>query len=138
MVDYDIADDSELKSLVRSLTGYNKNTLGDGDLDNQIQIAKLKLTNEVDLDTSIAGDPFYDDLGLSQALLFTTAIFTKAEVENVSVDSWDVGDVFIESRRAGDDEQAQFQQWAEYVQQGIQSSEVTEIAPLPNVTHSYP
>lgn len=138
MVDYDIADTSELKALVRTLTGYNSQTLSDSDLDNQIQIAKLQLANKVDLDPSLAGNPFFDDLGLSQALLFTTAIFVKAEVENVSVDSWDVGDVFIRTTRAGDDEQAQFQQWAEYVREGIQASEVTDIGPLPNVTHSYP
>jgi hypothetical protein len=138
MVNYDIADESELKSLVRTLTGYDNNTVSNDDLENHIQIAQLRLTNKVDLDTSTSGDPFYDDIGLSQALLFTTALFTKAEVENVSVDSWDVGDVFIETRRAGDDEQAQFQQWAEYVREGIQSSDVTDIGPLPNVSHSYP
>lgn len=136
-VNVGVADDSELKEVVRSITNYDSTQLPSDDLDNQITVAKLRIKNKTQIDLT-ASDPFYSDDGITQALLFTTCIFAKSTVENIAADRWTVGEVNIETFDVGDRNAQQFLKWAELVAEGLQASEVEDEMPQLNVTNSFP
>jgi hypothetical protein len=118
-IDHSVSDESELKSLTRSLTGYEdtQDELPQGDLDDLITVAAMEVYNEG------GSDKWFTDTGLGQALLFTLCIYAKARVENYSVSSWTVGDQTINVQNAGDEDQVQFTRWAQAANDGIEASE---------------
>lgn len=95
-VSYDIDGDGALAQRVRAETGYDDSPdeLPQTDLDMLIETAKLQLDAQFRTDIPT----FYDDRGLTLALLATVAIKAKAYVENVSVDVWDFDGGRIETR----------------------------------------
>ena len=130
-LDHEINGDADLKEMVRSITDYDREHLDDPTLDMQIRAAKLRVKNEAD------SSKFYEDDGLSQALLYTTAILAKCAAENYSLDRWNLGDAQIEARYAGDSDQAQFAHWAEMAAEGIRSSEEASVQPTPEFTNTF-
>lgn len=118
MTQYAPSTDSEAREMIRGLTLYEDTSdeLPQSDLDTQLSIAKMQLKNET------GSEDFYSDEGLGQALVATTAILAKAAVENYSITRWDVGSESIDVSGAGDDAQAQFQQWASMAADGVASS----------------
>lgn len=119
MATYDITSDADVKELFRALTLYDDSPdeINSGTLDTQIRAAKIRLSNKVD------SDSWYSDSGLGQALLYTTMILGKCAMENYSVSAWDMGGGSIDVSGAGDDEQAQFSEWADAVSEGIRSAD---------------
>lgn len=115
------SSEADLHTYVRELTQYEDapDGLPSDKLNTHIDIAKLRLYNRVD------SDKWFTDAGLAQALLGMTAILAKAAVENYSVTSWNVADQEIDVSGMGDEDAAQFQQWAEMVYQGLRNSDAT-------------
>ena len=116
--DYLPQSDAELKTLIRGVTGYDdlSSEFTDSDLDTQIQLAKMRLYNEY------GTEAWYDDGGITQALLYLTAILSKCAIENYSTRRWDVGDQSFWSRDNAPDESAQFIEWTEAMNEGIDNS----------------
>jgi hypothetical protein len=108
-------DKSDVRELVRGLTLYEDDAdeIPQSTLDTQIQLAQMKLK------TLTADSDWYTNEDLGQALVGTTAILSKCAIENYSVSSWDMGAASIDVSGAGDDEQMQFQQWADLVAEGL-------------------
>lgn len=129
--------DAELRDQVRSLTNYDQSELSTEDLKTELSVAKLVIKNRADVDMT-KSEPFYNDDGLTQALLFTTCIFAKAGVENIALDRWNVGDINIETWDVGDASAQQFKKWNTLVAEGLKASDVSTAGPLLNVTNSFP
>jgi len=111
-------DDADAQTLVRGLTLYEDNSdeLPASDLSTHLRIAKMRLNTKTD------SSEFYSDNGLGQALVATTAIVAKAAVENYSITRWDLGVGEIDVSGAGDEDVAQFSQWASMAAEGIANS----------------
>lgn len=122
MPPFEITDETELKSRVRDTSLYadNPDEVTSTELTSHIHNAQLRLVNET------GSQAWYSDTGLMQALLYSTLIEAKLAIENYSVSSWDVGAGRIDVSGAGDNDQAQFEQWAEWVSQGIDFSDEVE------------
>lgn len=118
-IDYAVETEDELKSLARSITGYEdtQDELPAGHLDDLVTVAAMSVFNET------GSDQWFADSGLGQALLFTLCIRTKERVENYSVSSWSVGDQTINVQNAGEEDQAQFVNWAQQVNDGLEASD---------------
>jgi len=128
----DIADDDELKSRVRNTTLYPDDVnegLTNTELTAHIANAKLRLSNE-------GVDNFYADHGVQQALLYATMIESKLSIENYSVTRWDIPAGSIDVSGAGESDQAQFQQWANNVSQGLHNSTETSGSEYPTGINS--
>lgn len=126
MASYSVTSDSELRTRVRALTGYEDTAdeLSHSDLDEIAAQAKQSIAVEYGTDT------WYSDEGIGMALVGTTCIFAKAAIENYSVSSWSVGDQTIDVQGAGQTEQAQFEFWAGLTSTGVQnSSQSNSVAP---------
>jgi hypothetical protein len=115
--EYAPSDRRELTQLVRALTGYDDTSdqLPQSQLEQLIQVAQLRLANK-------AGDDFYTDAGLGQALLGYAAILAKAEVENYSVSGYTIGATTVDTSGAGKDDAAQMNRWATLVTEGLDAS----------------
>jgi len=115
-------DRADVREYVRQVTDYDDTELGVADLDGQIDIAEMVVYNRT------SSDAFYHDVGLGQALVFTTAILAKVSMENYSVTRWNIGDQYIDAGSDGATDQ-QIQQWNEMVRQGITNSNETPSGP---------
>lgn len=117
--DFVPTSDKAVKRLVRTVTDYSDDAdqLPEATLDELLDVAKLRLYNEV------GADEFYDDSGLGQALVFTVAILAKARIENYSVTSWSIGDQRIDTSGVRDGDAEQFQRWTQMVADGISASD---------------
>lgn len=122
--------DSDVRRQVRALTDYadDPDELPQSKLDDIIEIAKLRLYNEVD------SDNFYEDAGLGQALVATTAILAKARVENFSVSSWSIGDQTIDTSTVADSDAVQFKEWNQMHLDGLDASSESGSAVPRNTT----
>ena len=120
MTTHNLTSDSELKEVLRALTMYDdtEDELPTSTLDSQIKGAKIKLSTKLDIDP----DDWYNDSGLSTALLGTTMILAKCAVENYSITRWDIGGQYIDVSGAGDTDQPQFNEWAEMVTDGLKDA----------------
>jgi len=127
---YDVTSDSELKTRVRALTGYEDtpDELSGTDLDSLVNAAKHRLAVQT------GSENWYSDSAMGMALVGTTCIIAKSAVENYSVSSWTIGDQTIDVNGAGNVEQAQFQQWSQMVATGIRQSGDTKTAVPTNTT----
>lgn len=116
--------DDELKSRVRATTLYEDtpDELPADHLSSLLNNAKMRLQNR----TGVSN--WYGDDGLTQALLYATALSTKVAIENYSVTRWDVGAGEIDVSGASDTESAQFQMWANYVSEGLSASDSEDVA----------
>lgn len=76
---YDITSDSELESAVRGETQYDTNTLSAEDFDEVLDSAKRVLALKADVTS------FYDNRGMSVALMGITCAKAKGAVENQPV-----------------------------------------------------
>lgn len=119
--DFAPTDDSDVRSLARTLTQYDTDELSKDDLDGHIQMSKLEIYNELDIES----DDFFTDSGLGQALIASTAIFAKLAVENYSVTRWQVADQEIETDGMSDEESGQLQRWGDLYQSGIRKSDLS-------------
>jgi len=137
--EYSPTSDADVETTVRALTGYETDELDASRFQSLLDLTKLTLINETSVDPSTGDDePWYDDEGLAQAVLFTTAIRVKCAVENYSVDRWDFGDQTLDVRGAGDADQVQFERWMVAAANGIDASAVAEDdTPSPSNTASY-
>ncbi len=116
---YDITSDSELQTAVRTETGYDTGKLSDGDLTSLIDSAKRVLALKADV------TDFYDDRGLSVALLGVTAAKAKGTVENspVRVKNLAGQDVTF---RDSDGGSLQLGQYEDMTELGLAESEKTD------------
>jgi len=116
---FQISDDSDLESAVRSATGYHDTVdeLTPSDLTAHIDDAKRDVYIETD------STDWYDDLALGQALKAYTCILAKVAVENYSVSSYSFGDVTIAARDAPPEDSAQLQQWAKQAADALEESD---------------
>lgn len=115
---------SDLRARVRATTLYedSPDELPQSDLDSLIENAQLRLSNRT------GSTNWYSDNGLSQALLYASAIEAKASLSNFTVTRWDIGAGEIDVSGASDTDQAQFQLWADWVAQGLSSSDSEDVA----------
>jgi hypothetical protein len=119
---YDINDDIDLKEKVRTLTGYEDSAdeLPDNQLDTLIESMKLKLSVQYE------STDWYNDDAFSLVLLGVTCIYAKSQVENYSVESYEIGDESITVRDSDPEDSLQLQQWADLVNTGTKNSSVTD------------
>jgi len=112
-------DKQDALTLIRGLTLYedSPDELTTSELETHLRIAKMRLKTKTD------SDNWYSDDGLGQALVATTAIVAKAAVENYSITRWDLGIGEIDVSGAGDEDNAQFSQWASMASEGIAASD---------------
>lgn len=129
-IPHEIDDDSDLKSLLRDITGYDEADISTTELESQIRIAKLRIK------LKSGSTDFYSDDGLSLALFGASAITAKSTAENYAVDSWDVGAASIDVRNAGSEEQQQFTDWAQLVKEGLMAADSSKKV-LPSITKTY-
>ena len=118
---FSISDDSELKTRVRSATGYEDDEdegILTSDLDNIIKDAKAKVFLETN------AKKWYTDDGLGFALLAYTCMRTKAQVENFAISKYSLGNESVTTRNATEEQSQQIQQWADDVRTGLNASEL--------------
>lgn len=132
-IDYTVDSEADLKQLARGITGYEDtpDELPASDMSTLIQVAAMNVQNDT------GSEKWFSDSGLGQALLFTLSVRAKERVENYSVSSWSVGDQTINVQGAGDDEQAQFQNWNEQINKGLEASDVVTTGFAPKNNSSY-
>ena len=121
--DFAPSTDTEVREMVRTLTEYDDtdDELPQSKLDSQLQMAKLRLYNELDID----GDEFYDDAGLGQALVASVAIYSKLAVENYSVTRWRIADQEIETSDMTETDSAQMTEWVQMYRNGVRKSKAS-------------
>jgi len=119
MESYDITSDSDLQSAVRTETGYDTGKLSSDDLSDLIDSAKRVLALKAGVTN------FYDDRGLSVALLGVTAAKTKGAVENSPVRVKDLAGQDV-TFRDSDGDSLQLGQYEDMTQLGLAESEKTE------------
>lgn len=125
---------SDLKTMVRGVTGYDdiSDEFTDSDLDTQIRLAKMRLYNEYETEA------WYADSGVTQGLLYLTAILCKCAIENYSTRRWDVGDQSFWSRDLPPEDSMQLQEWTTALNEGLESSDdVTNVSVGPALTSNY-
>lgn len=96
MASYDIADDDDLYSRVRSETQYAETS---DELDQPTLLTLVENAKyELDVKAGVSSSDFYSDKGVTLALLGLTCIKAKASVENITVNGWTIGggDVSVE------------------------------------------
>lgn len=127
--------DTELDSRVRSETGYEDNTDGlpASDLTDIRETAKARLS----LKTGTAESSLYNTKGLQFALLGLTAIHAKAAVENVVIESYDIGDESVTIRSDDPDDSQQIQTWATWVSEGLSDADAGGGTQVMSNTSSY-
>lgn len=113
--------DSELKTRVRSHTGYEDNTdeLPDSELDDLISTAKARTAIAAEVDAS----KLYNERGYQFALLGYACIFAKSTIENIHIEDYDIGDTSISVSSDDPDDSQQFQDWASWVSEGLGDSD---------------
>lgn len=116
------SDDSAAMSMVRTMTNYDGPADGvdDAALAMQLRLSKTRLYNLTGV------EDVYSDSGLAQTLVAATAIYTKAAVENYSIQSWSIGDQQIETGAFDNPESAQFTMWHQLHLEGLRSSDATD------------
>lgn len=128
------SDDSELRQIVRSETGYedSPDELPQSRLDILIERAKGK----VELTTG--STKWYSDKGLGYALAAYTAMRAKASMENVSLEGYTFGAESVTFADTDPETSQQLQQWAEDVKDGLDFSSVdTQQGVSPRNTSGY-
>lgn len=114
--------DSELYARVRDETSYEdtQDELPQSQLQGIAEIAKGRLELEV------GTDQWYSDDGIGFALGAYTAMRAKAAIENVPLASYSIGDEQVSFDDDSVDDSAQYQQWAEDINVGLNASEIDE------------
>jgi len=113
---------SDVRQYVRRVTDYDDTELTAADLDGHIDVAEMVVYNRT------SSDAFYRDVGLGQAVVFTTAILAKVSMENYSVTRWNIGDQYIDAGSDGAVDE-QIRQWNQMVRDGITNSDETPSGP---------
>lgn len=115
-------NDTDLKELVRSLSGYDDNpdALPKSDLDSVVRTSKLRLKNKYN---SMA---WYSDSGYGEALLGLTLIRSKARVENYSLSEWEIGNQSVSVDADDPEDSQQLQDWNDMVNNGVENADVDE------------
>lgn len=116
---WDITDDSELRDAVRTETQYDDGKLTTEDLKGLVKSAKRVMALKADVTS------FYDDRGLTVALLGVVCAKAKGAVENqpVRVDNIGAGDTTF---RTSDGSSLQLAEYEEMTQLGLTESEKTD------------
>lgn len=119
---WDVTDDSALRDAVRTETQYDTGKLPVDDLKGLVDSAKRNLALRADVSS------FYDDRGITVALLGITCAKAKGAVENSPVVTKDLGGQNV-TFRASDGTSLQLTQYEEMAQRGLANSSVTEAGP---------
>jgi len=133
-MDFAITSDSELKERVYAATSYDDSPdeLPDSQLSTILDTAKLRLYQEA------GSDNWYSSDGLGLALFAYTAMRAKASVENIPLDSYDLGDEVVEFNTDDPDNSVQLNQWADDVAAGLAAfEEGSDDARVPTNTAGY-
>lgn len=113
------SNDSELRQRVRDRTSYEDTAdeLPQSQLEGIVDSAKSRLELEA------STDAWYSDDGITFSLVAYTCMRAKAAVENVPLDGYSIGDEEVSFDSEEPDDSAQYQQWAEDVRVGLDSSD---------------
>lgn len=121
MASFEISDKTELKERVRAETGYSsEDDLSDSDLDTLIDTTMLSVKMET------GSDKWFSDAGMGLALMAYTCMRAKSRVENIPLSSYNLGDLQVSMQDTDPETNAQFQQWARDVANGLQASDAYE------------
>ena len=117
--DHHITSDNELKAQVRADTQYEDSLdeLPESTLDAIISTAKLRV------EMKTGSTAWYSDPGLGLVLLAYTCMRTKAAVENVVIEEYQLGNQRVRTRNVDPETNQQIQQWAEDVIIGLNASD---------------
>lgn len=115
---YDIQNDSDLTTAVRSETQYDDGVLSPSDLDELIKSAKRVLSLKADV------TQFYDDRGIAVALFGITCAKAKGSVENSPVKVKNLGAEDV-TFRTSDGESLQLEQYESMTEMALAESAKT-------------
>jgi len=116
---YAVTDDTDAQEAVRAITTYQDQP----DEVPQSELQSLLQRAKADLQVKTGSYKWYRDFAYGNALVYHTAILTKAAVENIEIAQYEIGDEVIETRNAETDSQ-QLSLWAERVKEGLDNSDL--------------
>ena len=116
---FDIQNDVQLRDAVRGETQYDENKLSVENLKTNVNSAKRELALRAGVTS------FYDDRGITHALVGLTCAKSKGTVENSPVITKDLGGQNV-TFRASDGESLQLSQYEEMVRYGLSNSDTTD------------
>ena len=116
---FDITDDSDLQSAVRTETGYDDGKLSSDDLTGVIESAKRVLALKADT------TGFYDDRGMAVALLGISCAKAKGRTENQPVQVKNLGTDDV-TFRTSDGGSLQVTQYEQMTQLGLSNADNTD------------
>lgn len=117
MESWDIASDTELEDAVRHETGYDVSDMSADRLTSIVERAKQHLYLKTD-----ASD-WYSDSGMSLALFGYACMRAKSSVENIPLDSYNLGDEDVSFDTDDPDDSIQMKQWANDISTGMSASD---------------
>jgi hypothetical protein len=121
---FDITTDEELRAAVRSETQYDESKLPADDLKELVDSAKRDLALRAGVES------FYDDRGITQALIGVLAAKAKGAVENSPVVTKDLAGENV-TFRSSDGQSLQLSQYERMVERGLSNSGVEDASPPP-------
>ena len=116
--DYEITSNEDLKTYVRTLSGYGSSDdeLPKDTLDSIIGATKLELKMKG------GSDMWYSDAGLGLMLLGYTLINVKSQVENIVIEEYQLGNERVRTRNASSQDNQQLNRWAQMIRTGMYAS----------------
>jgi hypothetical protein len=118
--DFAVTNNTELEYAVRDKTSYDDTgdewptEQADGNIEDAKRVLYMR-TSSTD---------WYTDVAYGQALVAMTAMKAKEAVENVSIDSYGIGDETLSFRNADPEDSQQIRSWSDEINQGLAQSDV--------------
>lgn len=115
-----LENDPELKDAVRDTTSYaeTNDELPPAQLDGLLDDAKREMYGRT------GSQDWYTDVNYGQALKSWTCIISKAAVENINIDSYNIADETISLSNADPDDSQQIRVWMNQVSRSLRQSDV--------------
>jgi len=118
--DFALENDPELKDAVRDTTSYSETNdeLPPAQLDGLLDDAKREMYGRT------GSQEWYTDVNYGQALKSWTCIISKAAIENINIDSYNIADETISLSNADPDDSQQIRVWMNQVSRSLRQSDV--------------